>query len=338
MTVDVGSEYKAYRSMLAEYRAFADAAEKVLAEHLDRHRPKFLHVDVSSRVKEPISLYRKLLKKVSEKQEKYVDGGVSAIGDRVGLRIIVSCVAESEEAVTVVTEAFLVEPEGIDRKALSNRPDELRYLGIHVDAKLRQSDAEELHPAIKQMSFEVQVHTLSETAWAVISHPLIYKPYGTMPRAVASKVFRSVALVSLFDSEVDAAMELQRASPDYAAAQMLAVVDRLFEPWRHSATDDELSMTILDIVRPTYSTPFDLLAFTTYLESWVGEHNAHLAALLNQYETDERSPLIGQPEILVLIERLSNAKIQLRAEWSRSEFDLEVLFDIADVVGEPYQT
>jgi ppGpp synthetase/RelA/SpoT-type nucleotidyltranferase len=335
--IDVLSEYRAYRARLADYQGFAHRAESLLGEALKTMSPKLQHYTVSSRVKEPVSLFRKLHGKVAEGKQQYLDAGLSAVNDRVGVRAIVATSEEAERVVDVACAVFDVEADAVDRKALTNPADALRYLGTHVSARLRDENRSELASDIADMVFEVQIHTLSETAWAVISHPLVYKPYGQRPHEVASKVFRSIALVSLFDSEVDQALKLQRASPDYAAVEMLRIIDPLFDPWRQSRTDDDLSLQILDAVRSTYGEGFDVDAFGDQMRTWVSTNEDKVNALLTQYiDLADTSPLLHQPEILVLIERLSAVKHQLRQAWLGNGLDISLLYDVADIIGDAY--
>ena len=235
MNRDPIAEFHRYRQAFGSYEAFALRAASLLEAQLHSTRTKF--EQVTSRPKEPISAFRKLVSKLTENSDRYVEHGFDALEDRVGIRVVVSTSAGAERVIEQVREVFEVAEEGVERKALTNPPDQLRYLGVHVMSRLRLSDQAGLWDEIASMTFEVQIHTLAETAWAVISHPVVYKPYGRPPpRDLAGKVFRGVALVSLFDSEVAAALTLQESLPDYAAVRMLRKLDTLFDPWRRRAT------------------------------------------------------------------------------------------------------
>jgi ppGpp synthetase/RelA/SpoT-type nucleotidyltranferase len=336
MTVDIASEFNRYRESYGLYEQFANHARNLVELRLKLRRPKYQYLDVTCRPKEPVSLYRKLVSKIAQNSKTYMERGLDAIDDRVGVRVIVSTLEEAEAAVASICDLFEADPNDVDRKSLTNPANELRYLGIHVMSRLRTEDRGAVDPSLANMRFEVQVHTLSETAWAIISHPIVYKPFGDLSRDVASRVFRSVALVSLFDSEIDQALKLQQTSPEFAAVQMLKVVDSLFAPWRTVPTDDELSLLILDVCKDTYPQPFSATDFTELIETWVHDNTERLKVVLGQILGGPVEPLPTQPEILVLLERLSNARNKLRAVWVERRLDPEVLHRLAEATGDPY--
>jgi ppGpp synthetase/RelA/SpoT-type nucleotidyltranferase len=333
MTASASAEFERYRAARPAYEDFAGRAKEIMVRALDDTRTPYQAV--SSRAKEPISVFRKLLLKIGLGSEKYAEHGLNALDDRVGVRVVVATREDADRVVEIATRAFIVDEDMIDRKSLAAPPNELRYLGIHVPCVLREAARSGVDGAISSMTFELQVHTLAESGWAVVSHPIVYKPYGSPPsHELASRVYRSVALVSLFDSEVMESLRLQRESADYWAVQMLRTVDRLFEPWRSGPSDDDLSLVVLDVVCATLTANADIDEYQRSLESFVDEHRGHLDAILQPRM--DANPLMTQPEILALVERIDRAKNVLRTAWRNHGLDDSLLCDLADSLGEPY--
>jgi ppGpp synthetase/RelA/SpoT-type nucleotidyltranferase len=334
MTSPAAEELRRYRSQFADCRDFAAHLIDRIETCLRDAGCSFEYVD--GRAKEPASVFRKLLEKRRAGKEAYVAHGIEAFPDRVGVRVVTSCTEASEAVLEVLTGRFdLTEPP--DRKSINNKPNELAYLGIHLVATLRSADLTSVANPVAAMRFEIQIHTLAEHAWAVASHPMVYKPFGEpLPDDVAGRVYRAVALVSIFDSEIQRAMTDHSKSPTYAAAGMLKAVDQLFARWRTEDSNDDLSTTVLDILKETYPQPFDLEAFKTAVNGFVEENADALDIIFEAHRNDGEELLLWQPESLVLAERLHNAKFGLRSVWVRNNLDPGWLDDIATAFGEAY--
>ena len=208
---------------------------------------------------------------------------------------------------------------------------------MHTEASLRDENLSVSEQHLRGFDFELQIHTLAQHAWSVVSHPIVYKPIGTEPpRDVASRVFRAVALVSLFDDEVQAANEALQNEPGYESNRMLMELDRQFAEWRIGETDDGLSLQVLDIVRTAYSED-EVATFSTVIGSFVGSHRSPLDAVFKEYgPVSEDYPLLFQPESLAIYERLHNAKARLRASWLASPLPIAYLEDVAAAFVQGY--
>ena len=60
-------------------------------------------------------------------------------------------------------------------------------------------------------------------------------------------------------------------------------------------------------------------------------------AILGERPDDDSAPLLFQPEVLLLAERIDNAKQGLREAWV-NHLDARWLEQVADAFGEPYLT
>jgi putative GTP pyrophosphokinase len=295
MTLDLRAVREGYKTEYPVYKDLAQRARNLLSAALTE---RGLKVDVDGRPKEVSSFLRKAIRKHAEKPSEYADP-LNAITDKAGIRAVVETRDDAELVRGVVEELF----DSFDFEDTASRlePHELGYLGWHLQARLRDTDLAPSDQHLRGRQFEIQIHTIAQHAWSVVSHPIVYKPLGSQPPPlVASRIFRAVALVSLFDEEVSAVQQILRESPDYFPNQMLTAVDELFVTWVRDQTDDQLSLQVLGIVQHAYRAE-ELTHFRSTMDEFVREKRADLDVLYGQYEdTSDDYPLLFQPESLAI--------------------------------------
>jgi hypothetical protein len=90
---------------------------------------------------------------------------------------------------------------------------------------------------------------------------------------------------------------------------------------------------VLDAVVPLYTEAGQSAG--DQLDGFLARAGAKLAELYAAYAEDQRaSPLLFQPEALLLFERLEEAPARLEAVWS-AILPRELLVELADVWGQP---
>jgi ppGpp synthetase/RelA/SpoT-type nucleotidyltranferase len=289
---------------------------------------------VTGRTKDVSSFQRKAIRKQAENPEKYADP-LTAMGDKAGVRVVVDSLKRRSEVVGIAERVFDVGP--IEDTSTRYRPNELGYLGLHMQARLRDTDLGTDDQALRSLEFELQIHTIAQHAWSTVSHPVTYKPLGAEPPPrLASQVFRLVALVSLFDEEVDRVSKTLMESPEYVPHQMLTVLDQQFAGWLPIPSDDQLSLQVLGVIAGAYSEA-DLSDFASRMDGFVREHRAELDVIFGEYVSAvDEYPLLFQPEVLAIFDRLLNAKAKLREAWLRSGIPVEYLEQVATVLAQPY--
>ena len=166
---------------------------------------------------------------------------------------------------------------------------------------------------------------------------MVYKPFGAPPEPeIASRIYRAVALVSLFDEEVATVRSAVKSSPEYLPAQMLEVLDREFVPWMLEPTDDETSLDVLAALLPCYREE-EIAGFDALISIYVRENRVRLNAIFSQYQVvADDYVLLFQPEVLAISERLSNAKAQMRQAWVTAGLPFEILQEVSSALGSSY--
>jgi ppGpp synthetase/RelA/SpoT-type nucleotidyltranferase len=332
MTLDIPSLKNEYINQYPIYNELVEKIKQILSGALHAQQ---IQASVDGRAKELPNLLKKAIRKHAEKPDQYADA-LREITDKAGVRIIVDHLGDAERVRQIICEGF----EVLDFEDMKNRykPNELGYLGLHLQVRLLddQVEPDELH--LRGRECEIQVHTHAQSAWARVSHPLLYKPPAGEPvPEVASKVMRAVALVSLFDEQVEEARTRVSSHPSYRPSQMLYSLERLFAPWMERPTDDQLSLTVLDILQHLFDEG-ELVDFAVLMDTFVTSRRGQIDAVYEAFaDRADEQLLLFQPEALAIYELLVTRPALLRAAWVECALPNELLDDLAEVFAIPIE-
>jgi ppGpp synthetase/RelA/SpoT-type nucleotidyltranferase len=315
---DVAEAYAAERDKYQRLAKLIAAAVEV-----DLHA-QHLEVVVQHRAKDVRSFVKKALR------EGYSDP-LGQIGDKAGVRVIVHYKADVP-AVEKIVEAHceVYERESkLDALAF----DKLGYLGVHLGVTARTKLLGAKNADLAGLKAEVQIHTKAQSAWAVVSHDLLYKSALDVPSDLKRTITRLVALVELFDDEVARFQEQLRQHPDFAEMQTLQPLDDLFIEFTDHRPDKALSaMVVPPLVRLYGLDAAELVA--SVIRPFVEAHRAQLEAIYAQYAADERAtPLLFQPEALLIFASLEEDAYRVREAWPSHVLPVDLLEAMANIWG-----
>jgi ppGpp synthetase/RelA/SpoT-type nucleotidyltranferase len=325
----IRSEYK--NTHFPRYERLVDVAKPLLANAV---ATKLKDAAVDGRAKPPSNFVRKAVRKYLEKPEEYADP-LARINDGAGLRVIVAHLHDAEEAIGIADGVFDV--FDIERTKDRYEPNQLGYLGIHLQARMKPGDVPADRSYLLGLDFEIQIHTKAQNAWSTISHAMTYKPpAGQDSSEVHGKIYRAIALVSLFDEQVAEARTAMMGAPGYRPALMLEALHREFLDWLDEPTDDELSLRVLEVVQHAYSEA-DADRFPQLIDAYVRANRERLDGIFAYYrdEADEEPLLLFQPEVIAIAERLEAAPAVLTSRWQQSGLPYEYLDELATALGRP---
>ena len=155
---------------------------------------------VSARLKSWSSFKEKAKKRHLDGQLVYPDPWED-IHDLIGVRITVFHSTAIPVALTVLGQSFTV-LRSVDKAAQTRISGGFGY-GSHHLVLAVNSDSEELRP-YQGMSFEVQVRTVLQHAWAEFEHDIRYKQGPDAPSAQVDRLFTLAAgLIELADQQFD---------------------------------------------------------------------------------------------------------------------------------------
>jgi len=317
-SLDYTALFEAFREDQPIYERLAPALEAKLREVVQSIGSKAL---VTARPKELPSLLRKAW------QDKY-DDPLTQIRDRAGGRVIVSFEYEVPAVVEALKAAFEVVHD--EDKAEKRAPDQLAYIGYHLEVRLRAGDLGD-DEAVGRIC-EIQVHTRAQSAWADVTHDLLYKSALEPDPDVRRSLMRLIALVEIFDVEAGRAREAIMATTGYEEAVLVAALESAFIRLTGTPSDHQFSLIIVPFLRRLYDSGEDVAAL---IESFVAARSTKLTELYARYRADYRAdPLVHQPESLIVFERLDSNRFEAQTRWPE-ELDEGTLDRLAVVWGSP---
>ena len=178
--------YRERRSIQEQHTAEAERFVK------DTLKNKFEVVDINSRTKTARSLQEKLRRKQSELQRSY--NSIDDIHDLSGVRVVLFNVDDVEQAARALSDA-LVRPS-LDAKGKGLAPNQFGYSSVHVVGLLPHVE----DPARSGYKFEVQVRSVLQHAWAMLSHRTLYKSEGSSPDSVKREIGQVASLLEVSDN------------------------------------------------------------------------------------------------------------------------------------------
>ncbi len=288
-----------------------------------------VYCEVSSRAKEVASFLKKALREGYPKP-------LEEIGDKAGIRVIVPYLEDVPRVESAVKTLCFVEDREQKLEALDY--DRLGYLGVHLDVRPRPESlgaepggADELD--LLDCHAEVQIHSKAQSAWAVVSHDLLYKPPVESPGEAKRAITRLVALVEIFDGEVDRLRKVIESAPDFLEMSVASDLDDYLIRFSSKRPDRKLSaLSVPTLVHLYDCAPGEVVP--KHVGPFVDANQAKLRDIYAAYEDDETAnPLLSQPEALLIFERLENDRDRLRESWPMDKLDLELLDGLAVIAG-----
>ena len=154
-----------------------------------------IYPEVSYRLKELLSIVKKIERKSKEKKYSFDD-----LKDKLGIRIICSFSSQLEEVDKIIHNNFNVEKVEYKREELDfNRLD---YTSNHYDLTVKTDKIHFDNPdSYMGKVFELQVRSINQHAWSSSSHILTYKKEAAIPKVLQRRVYRLLSLYEIADDE-----------------------------------------------------------------------------------------------------------------------------------------
>ncbi len=306
--IDIEEVRSRYLSEQSTYNNLA----RYVRDGLDtRLRRLGLAYTLDARAKDVSSLVKKAMRDGKDYASPYDD-----IHDKAGVRVVVTYESSVRDVCGVIEELF---PGCIpEDKKLRLPYDKLGYLGVHYEVTLAGALLIEEPTDYHEKICEIQVHTKAQNLWAGISHELLYKP-AQLPEGNAQRaIYRLMALVEIFDSETRRARAVILEQDGFQEAKILDQLERQYFRFTGRAYDHELSLDMLTHLLPSLSET-EILSFATLISKFVTNNDAKLENIFTHYANDDRcSPLLFQPESLLVFERYQHDRYVLEDVWNRA--------------------
>ena len=147
---------------------------------------------------------------------------------------------------------------------------------------------------------------------------------------------RLAVLAEVFDDEVERFLHELASQPGFREMQVLMPpLTTELARFASRLGDPGLSSLILPAVVALYDRPVEDL-FGSTIEPYIQRERQSLQALFSSYADDPHAnPLLYQPEVFLLFERLASDRFRLRESWP-DRLGVEPLVDLAALRGVPY--
>lgn len=312
--------------MPADQAAVDAAIERFARERDDYERAGAFAVNVVKEALAPAGIESQVFYRVKEVtsyrakvMSKQYDDPWEQVTDKLGARAIVTRPSDVDEVHRLLVADGRLEVVDITDKRSGRDIDTLAYSGLHLDLRVPCNGV-----GGERLPCELQIRTSAQDAWSVVSHKLLYKPTkGELPFADQRAIMRLVALVELFDGEVERVMNKLPATAAPESEQvtdLTSVVAAQYARFEDNEGNAELTHTVLRVVATSLAED----AITDYratLADWVHSHEQDLATLYADYgprsdmATSSSYLLWSQPESLALLECLDNRPNSLMRAW-----------------------
>jgi putative GTP pyrophosphokinase len=297
------------------YVRYVEFLGRTIRQHLKKAG---VYADVYGRAKELDSLIKKLLVKKHLKYE--------TLNDRAGLRAVVRFRSEIDLVKKAVQDVF--EVTEIDDKTASLQVNEFGYQGLHMQIRLPASAG--CSEDWTKYEAELQIKTKAQSLWSELNHELAYKTNIALPSEVRRRLFGLAALLETADREFEAVNDQINLLPNSGPFRILAAVERQFFKINPVLYSKELSIAVIEVLRPLY--PANDALFAPHFEDFYEQKCKKLEIVFA--ESLGRSVFLSQPEVLMVFDLLDQDKDALVERWNK-EFPAGELEELAGIWGTP---
>lgn len=192
-----------YRTNRPTYEELADVAKRILNDTLQVARIRFHSIE--SRGKSLDSFAKKAAKPLESdpSKPKYPDPQRD-ITDLAGVRVIAFLPRNVEQICSHVEQEFAV-LERTDKAAELMDEGKFGYQSIHFLVQMHSNRTRLLeYQRLASLTFEIQVRTLLQHAWAEMEHDIQYKTATVMPVVIRRKFIVLAGMLEMADREFQA--------------------------------------------------------------------------------------------------------------------------------------
>ncbi|CUR54367.1 GTP pyrophosphokinase [Nocardioides sp.] len=302
---------KALRRFSDARPRFERAAEAVIEELRDILGAGGIAPRLTHRVKDLSSYRTKAI------QKGYSDPW-GEVTDKVGVRALVERASDVDRIHQLIEGSGRLDIATVTDKRLELGTETLGYSGLHLDLWAPPEEGDQ-----EPIPCELQLRTVAQDAWSVVSHRLMYKTKAQLSREDERAIMRLAALVELFDEEVDRVMDKQAAlAPAVHAGQpgVLESVVGQYARFERNQGDLDLTRTSLEAVLAAID-PAERDAYPETLAAYVDHNRDVLAQLYAEYGPESQMAFVtdyvlwSQPESVALLESLDSRPNSLVSAW-----------------------
>jgi putative GTP pyrophosphokinase len=272
-----------------------------------------------ARAKDVPSLIKKLLKG----KHTY-----ETLPDKAGARCVVRYLCDLNSVVSLAQQLFdCSEP---DDKLKERQDNQVGYISIHLEAKLKSDD--ELASKFPPHKYwaELQIRTMGQHLWAEMAHDTVYKNdelLSSIPAQIKRRVNLTAGLLEIADHEFDRLNKELALDP---AVEIFKQLETYYYRLTSRRPDPELSLAVINMLMPLYGN--NVKHIEERIATFFWNHHQELITVYEGTDDWKASALLYQPEALMLLERLEVDDLKLRRVW-KEQFPEKELERFANAFG-----
>ena len=184
-----------YRELLPRLEKFKSRLESEISEFLAQNAIQ-LAIPIEARIKSWQSISAKLERKPLELSS------IKELVDLVGIRIVLPFLRDVDLTTRLLESVFNI--RGKEEKLSQLTEAQFGYQSIHLEATLNETWRKiPSFNGCDDFSVELQIRTISQHAWSVVSHKLQYKKESSVPSEMMRSINRMAALLETVDLEFE---------------------------------------------------------------------------------------------------------------------------------------
>lgn len=247
-----------------------------------------------------------LMKKIYRKQKDYDE-----IRDKVGVRAVVQFRENLIQIDEEICKYYGYRIKDRDDKASTQTENTFGYQSIHYD----------IQDPTGTMFCELQIRTICQHNWSTLSHFLSYKKEENIPTNIKRQINALSALFEVADTQFQSINDEIKKLP---ASSGIVVYDWIVTQFLTlSSVDFDREMT--NIFISNLSKFYKDENILGKLKKFYSENKTKLEQKIS---SDDSGVFYSQPEIFIILERLTNKKILLKSKWPEL-YPIELLESIA---------
>lgn len=138
------------------------------------------------------------------KRKEYSDP-LSDITDFAGVRVVCMYQPDISKIEEIIQREFYI-CDRVD-KSKEAGADKMGYLGLHFVVRLKDHYSGPYYEGLHDLKCEIQVRTILQDAWAIISHQLVYKEESSVPSKIRRDLNNVASLLEIAQGVFDSAKE-----------------------------------------------------------------------------------------------------------------------------------
>lgn len=316
----------AVKRFSAEWQRYQDAADDVAARIRRAGDKVGISCTVTARAKDVRSFHKKIFVK------GYADPW-RQVTDKAGVRAVVHKAKDVDRLLEQLNLEFGADVLAVEDKRQVLKPEALSYSGVHVQVIAVHESSE-----YETIKCEVQLRTAAQDAWSIASHQLLYKPLLELPPEIQHSIYRLVALVEMFDEEVQRVSDILPTLPGAEVLDLLDIAESRFLAVAHSPSNRDVSIQVLRAIAASIE-PAERESYGDLLDAFIHSEHARLTQLFEEYGAHSVVSyvpsylLFGQAESLILLERMTAKPFALVDCWRKNNLPPEYLEALAGAAG-----